>query len=289
MKHIQLLTLFWAGWIFSSGCAGSTAEKESNKSAMRIVSLSGSISEIIASVGATDKLVGVDVTSTYPEAVAQLPKTGHNRNINAEAVIALRPTHIFVFKEELKPELVQQFESAGITMVTFNAPTHVDGVRSLIKDVAAAVQQSHAAQALLDTLGTDLATLASVSNPPRVLFIYARGAGALSVAGRGTAVHEMLQFSGARNAAGDVEGFKPYTSESALKANPDVILLFESGLQSVGGKEGILNIPGIAQTNAGKAKRIYAMDGLLLSGFTPRTGKALQQLQSWWQQHNTQP
>ena len=49
--------------------------------APRIVSLSGTISEIICDLGRQNQLVGVDVTSTYPAALDKLPKVGHNRNI----------------------------------------------------------------------------------------------------------------------------------------------------------------------------------------------------------------
>jgi iron complex transport system substrate-binding protein len=289
MKWLKGVAGFYAGLMLMAGCTNDMAIRENDKPGVRIVSLNGAISEIIASSGATNKLVGADVTSTYPESVSKLPKTGHNRNINAEAIIALKPTHIYTFKESMKPAVAAQMESAGIELMYFEEPKNLDGVRKLIKEVSGALEQSETAELLLQTLETDLAALAPVSDSPKVLFIYARGAGALSVAGSGTAVDEMLRLSGARNAAADVDGFKPYTSEAALKANPDVLLLFDSGLESLGGNEGLLSVPGIAQTNAGKTKRVYAMDGLLLSGFTPRTGKALQLLQSWWLTKNVQP
>jgi len=53
-----------------------------------------------------------------------------------------------------------------------------------------------------------------------------------------------------------------------------VILLFNSGLKSLGGVKGLLQIPGVAETNAGKNKAVITMDGALLSGFGPRVGKA---------------
>jgi iron complex transport system substrate-binding protein len=272
-------------WIsIMTSCKNETAIQSSGTKEVKIVSLNGAISEIIASIGEADKLAGVDVASTYPDAIAKLPKTGHNRNINAEAVIALQPTHVYTLEESLQPEIATQLQAAGIIIVNFKEPKSVAGVRTLVEEVGKALQREDAANELIQTLDADLKKLLPVTDSPRVMFIYARGAGALSVAGSGTAVHEMLRLSGARNAAADVEGYKPYTSEAAVKANPDILLLFDSGLESLGGKEGLLSVPGIAQTNAGKNKSVYAMDGLLLSGFTPRCGKALQQLQTWFQE-----
>jgi len=65
--------------------------------------------------------------------------------------------------------------------------------------------------------------------------------------------------------------FNTLTSEALAKANPDLILVMTKGLQSVGGISGLINLPGVAQTNAGKAKRVLSVDDSLLLSFGPRT------------------
>ena len=62
--------------------------------------------------------------------------------------------------------------------------------------------------------------------------------------------------------------------KSVVAAQPDVYVLFESGLKSIGGVEGLLKVPDLAQTPAGRNKRVVAMDGLYLSGFGLRCGGA---------------
>ncbi|MNE77136.1 hypothetical protein D3C80_1734260 [compost metagenome] len=52
-----------------------------------------------------------------------------------------------------------------------------------------------------------------------------------------------------------------------------MILLFTSGLESLGGVDGLLKIQGVSQTNAGKNKKVIALDGALISGFGPRVGE----------------
>src|SRR5690606_35624661 len=76
----------------------------------------------------------------------------------------------------------------------------------------------------------------------------------------------------------DFEDFKPLTPEALIQSNPDYILLFEKGLESLGGIDGVLQIQGINQINAGKNKQIITMDGALLSGFGPRVGQAAKEL-----------
>jgi len=117
-----------------------------------------------------------------------------------------------------------------------------------------------------------------LTKKPKVLFIYARGAGNLMVAGSGTPLHSMIELAGAENAASALTDFKPLTPEALLTTNPDVILMFDKGLQSLGGVDGLLKIEGIATTNAGKNKKVVTMDGQYLSGFGPRVGDAVVEL-----------
>jgi iron complex transport system substrate-binding protein len=63
-----------------------------------------------------------------------------------------------------------------------------------------------------------------------------------------------------------------------VSGNPDVILLFTTGLESLGGIDGLLKVQGIAQTNAGRNRRVIEMDGQLMTGFSPRLGLAVQEL-----------
>src|SRR5690606_30122092 len=89
-----------------------TTEQATNE-AVRIVSLNGAISEVLVELGMESQIVGTDVTSTYPESVAKLPKVGHNRNISPEGVISLNPDLVLGVKSELKPELAQQLSAGG--------------------------------------------------------------------------------------------------------------------------------------------------------------------------------
>jgi iron complex transport system substrate-binding protein len=124
-----------------------------------------------------------------------------------------------------------------------------------------------------------MAALASTRSDKKVLFIYARGAGTLMVSGTGTPIASMIQLAGAKNAVTDFADFKPLTAEAMVAANPDIILLFDSGLKSIGGIDGLLKVPGIAQTNAGRNRSIVSMDGELLSGFGLRLPQAIRELQ----------
>jgi iron complex transport system substrate-binding protein len=257
------------------------AKAQTGKNSLKIVSLNGTLSEIIVSLGLQANLVGVDITSTYPASLNKLPKVGHNRNLSAEGILALQPNLIIGIAKDIKPELAQQFKSAGIKMMLFNQDFSFSGTQKLVLAVADSLKQSHKASAIINKIEKDMATAKPFIKPnikPKTLFIYARGTGTMMVAGNGTQVQKMVQLAGGQNATTGFKDFKPLTAESLVLANPDVILLFDTGLESLGGANGLQNVPGIAQTNAGKNKRIIVMDGQLLCGFGPRLGLAVAEL-----------
>ena len=242
---------------------------------LRIVSVNGTLSEIISGLGLESQLVGVDITSTYPASLSKIPKVGHNRSISAEGIIALNPDVIlYTDQSMLSPAVVKQLNSSGKKVVAFKHEYSKEGAVKLIREVGAYFNAKPQAEKMVKTLETDLAKITRPATPKKLLFIYARGTGTLMVSGTGTSLDKLFTLTGNKNAVQGFTEFKPLTAESLLAANPDVLVLFTSGLESVDGAEGLLKVPGIANTNAGRNKKIVSMDGQFLTGFGPRLGKA---------------
>ena len=99
-----------------------------------------------------------------------------------------------------------------------------------------------------------------------------------SVAGTSTAANAMIEAAGCRNAVTEYRGYKALTAEGAVAAAPGIILLTARGLESIGGIDKLLAFPGLAETPAGRARRVVTMDDLKLLGFGPRTGEAITEL-----------
>jgi iron complex transport system substrate-binding protein len=246
----------------------------------RIVSLNGAVTEVVAVLGHEGEIVGVDVTSTYPESVAKSAKgLGHvKQGMSIEAIMELKPTLILGTEKDITPDLKAKIEGSGIKSVIFKQDFTAEGAKKLIADVATALGHTGDIKPIQDKIDTDRQGLTKFEKAPKVLFIYARGANMLMVSGTGTPIENMIQLAGGANAVTDFADFKPLTPEALIKGNPDVILLFDSGAQSVNGTEGVLKIPGVDKTNAGKNKNIITMDGGLLTNFGPRTGEAAKAL-----------
>jgi len=244
----------------------------------RIVSLNGAISEMLCALSLEPQIVGVDITSNYPVSLKQKTQVGHNKNISAEGILALRPTLVLGIQNELKPELLEQLKAANIKVQLVKQDYNAAATRIMLQDIAAATNTVAKGKEVLADFDKQMAALKITPLKKKVLFIYARGTGSMTVSGTGTALNSMIGLAGAQNAVTDFSQFKPLSAESLVAANPDVILLFDSGLQSVGGADGLLGVQGVSSTNAGKNKRIISMDGQYLSGFGLRLPAAIAEL-----------
>lgn len=253
--------------------AAEETKTEKQVSNHRIVSISGGVTEIVAALGHEKEIVGTDVTSTYPETLeATAENLGHVRSMTIEPVMALNPTLILASDKDVNPDLLEKIKASKLQTELFKQEFTIEGTKNLINQVAKALGNTNQ-QALLDKIDADVKQIQPIANKPKVLFIYARG-NMMMVGGKNTPMASIIEIAGGQNAANDFEDFKPLTPEAVVQSNPDVLLFFTTGLQGSGGVEGALKMPGVPQTNAGKNKKVIALDGGLISSFGPRVGEA---------------
>ncbi|MGH2557947.1 MAG: heme/hemin ABC transporter substrate-binding protein [Thermomicrobiales bacterium] len=253
--------------------------------ASRIVPLNGDVAEIVWALGLGGNVVGVDVSATYPpEETAPLPRIGYQRDLSAEGILALDPTVIVGTEDAGPPEVIEQIRTAGVPVVILTSSPELDAIGGKIRDIAAALGVAAAGEALATKtqgeIDAAIALAGEADNAPRVLFLYVRGTATQMIGGAGTSADVMVAAAGGVNAAAEagIEGFKPITPEALVAAEPDVLLLLSAGLESVGGVDGLLQIPGVAETPAGQDRAVLDFDDLYLLGMGPRTGQALHDL-----------
>lgn len=250
----------------------------------RIITLSAALTETTAALGLGNNIVAVDVTSMYPAFVNKLPKVSNNRSVSAEGLIAFAPDVILAPEGSVSKEIQYQLKSAGIRFVNIKQEYSVNGALAFIRNTAAALEVVPKGELLAKQtevkIKQALSAIKTGKKVPKILFIYARGTGTMLVAGKKTSLDAIINLSGGRNAVTQFEDFKPYTTEALVKANPDIILMFEFGYNSLGGINSILKMPGVAQTTAGKDKKIVQLDADLLVNFSTRLDQAITALNS---------
>ncbi|MGK5038295.1 heme/hemin ABC transporter substrate-binding protein [Janthinobacterium sp. LB3P118] len=261
--------------------------------ARRIVSVGGALTEIVYALEAQGELVGVDTTSLYPAAAQQLPQVGYARTLSAEGVLSLAPTQLIATEEAGPQAVLRQVRDAGVPVAVLNANNKFEGLLERVKQVGQITRRADSAarlaQALQQQWDGALARVRQRSQSPvqsavRVLFILAHAPNQVMVGGRETGADAMLAYAGAVNVMGGqggqagFAGYKPLTPEAVIAARPDIVLVTDQGLKASGGVDGILKLPGLAQTPAGRKHRIVSQEAMLLLGFGPRMPQALAEL-----------
>lgn len=249
----------------------------------RVVTVGGAVTEIAFALGRGDRVVAVDTSSVFPPEVARLPQVGYQRTLSAESVLAHAPDLVIASAEAGPPAALDQLRTAGVRVALVPTASTIEDAAHRIEIVGDALGEQRAALELANQLRTDAGRArahccSAPGRAPRAVTVYARGAGTVMLAGAGTTAAAMLELAGARNAVTGASGFKPISAEALVEAAPEVIVVPARGLASLGGEPGLLAIPGVADTPAGRARRIVAMDDLLLLGFGPRLASAIDEL-----------
>lgn len=260
-----------------------TVTAESEEAEPRtIVTLGGTVTEVVYALGAGERVVAVDKTSVFP------PETEEKRTLDlfsktsAESVLSYDPDIVIATEEVEPPEALEKIEAAEVRVVKVEPTETIEGAFERIRTIGEALGLAEKAEELEETLEEDVIRAREVADmceePPKTLFVYARGKGTVFVSGTDTSAARMIEKAGAQHVPEDIEGFKPLTPESVVDVSPDAIVLTARGLQSLGGIEGLAKLPGLGESKALENGRVVAMDDLKLLGFGPRSGRALEEL-----------
>ncbi|WP_299748734.1 ABC transporter substrate-binding protein [Devosia sp.] len=248
----------------------------------RLVSIGGSLTEIIYALGEEKRLVARDQTATFPEAALALPDVGYMRALAPEGVLSVTPTALLVIEGSGPPEALDVLSHAGVDYQTVSEGFSHEGILAKVRAVGQALGVPDKSEALAAQLDTALkaveARTAAIPERKKVLFILSTQGGKIQASGTDTAANGIIELAGALNAVTDYSGYEALTEEAIIAANPDVILMMDRGGDHGGTDAELLAHPAIALTNAGKAHAIIRLDGAYLLGFGPRTASAVGEL-----------
>jgi iron complex transport system substrate-binding protein len=246
----------------------------------RVVTLGSSLTEIVYALKGENRLVAVDATSNYPSATKNLIQLPSARSVGIEGILATKPSLVLTLDTAL-PETITALRKFGIPTVVISAKENLENAENKIRFVASALSLESQGQILIRNYKKDLALAkakySSIRNRPKVMFLYSGSNGRITVSGRDTAADAIIKLAGGINPFQSYTGYAPLSQEATLLANPDAILMTNLGFSSVG-TEGILKLPGLTNTTAGRNKQFLGFDGNYLLGFGPRVGQAVLEL-----------
>ena len=238
----------------------------------RVVVLANGVAEIIQSLNAQAIIVGRDISSTE-DSLADIPIVTSGHQVLPEKVIALKPDLVLIDASTGPKAAIDTIKAAGISVVETPESWSLKDLPIKVRAVGQAIGAQDQAEELVKQLNQSL-NASAVKNSPRVAFLYLRGTSSVYlIGGAGSGADSLLTAIGAIDVGAQTldRPFNTLTAESLAALNPDVILVMSKGLESVGGIEGLLKLPGVAQTAAGKNSAVIDVDDSLLLSFGPRT------------------
>lgn len=278
-----------------SGCAANTTgssytisqndvrsislDTQSSFSASRVIVLANGVAEIIQSLNGQSIIVGRDISSTE-DSLADIPIVTSGHQVLPEKVISLNPDLVLIDASTGPKAAIATIKAAGIRVVETPESWSLGDLPKKVRAVGAAIGAPDRAELLVEQIERAVKT-SMVEGSPRVAFLYLRGTSSVYlIGGSGSGADSLLQAIGAVDVGAQSldRPFNTLTAESLATLNPDVILVMSKGLESVGGVQGLLKLPGVAQTKAGKNAAVIDVDDSLLLSFGPRTPSLIEAL-----------
>ena len=250
----------------------------------RIVALANGAAELIAAMGYEENLVGRDIASTTTE-LTDVPIVTSGHQVIPETIIALQPTLVIIDDATGPSSAITRLEKAGIRIISISQSWNLAELVSKIEQIGNALGAPQSAvrlkSALTESITGNLVEASAADKELKIAFLYLRGTSSIYlVGGKGSGADYLIEATGAIDVGAQKlsKPFTPLTAETMAQLNPEVILVMIGGLESVGGVSGLVELPGIAQTPAGKNRQIVAVDDSLLLSFGPRTPSLISEL-----------
>ncbi len=245
------------------------------KNPRKIVTLTPSATEIVAALGAADRLIGVDEYSTFPPEVKQLPKVGSFLMPSFETIVRLAPD--LVIGDDIHADAATALRGAGIDVVL--APMHsIPDLRRAFVTVGARIGRADAARVAVAALADGIAAARARRRGAgvRVLIVIDREAGGLGnmvAAANGSWMDELVAITGAQNVlAGAGVRYPKVSPEELLRTRPEVILDVSFAADTATALVEWRALPDVPAVASG---RVHVLKDAYLRGPSPRVAEAI--------------
>ena len=289
-------------WVLIGALAGCTPQKSLSNTALlisskdiseisikprdlptkkRVVALANASAEIIYAMGLKNIVVGRDIASTMP-ASKSIPIVTSGHQVIPEKIISLNPDVILADASTGPQSALTALKASSLDVATIPEAWTLTDIAKKVTAVSQAIGAPKSGDALNAAMAKAISSAKTGLDPaPKIAFLYLRGTSSIFLmGGPGSGADSLIAAIGGVDVGAKTlpHPFNSLTSEALARANPDVILVMTKGMESVGGFDGLLALPGVAQTSAGVNKRVIAVDDSLLLSFGPRTPGLITQL-----------
>lgn len=245
-----------------------------------LVSLGGSVTEIIYALGEGEQLIATDYSSLYPAEATKLTQVGYYRSIGVEGVASTMPTMVIASENAGPKEALQRLDALGIPVHTVSDKGTLDSLYERIQQVASVLQVPQEGERIQQAVKQQVEEALKLPAKSRRAAMVINRTGTLQAAGHSTSADELMRISGFSNIFADQQSYKPISKESFVSLQPDVIITTTGSVEASGGLAKFLSDAGITNTPAELNNKVVVLDDLLALGMGPRVAEAIKQLRS---------
>lgn len=251
----------------------------------RIITIAPSATEMIVTLGAGERLVGVSDFCRVPDSMALVPRVGGLVDPNLELILRLKPD-LVIIRGQIR-EVEALCAANGIRLYRDPTESYEDvfqTIHELGNILGREAEAAKLAGATRDRI--DRVARAVAGRPrPRVLFTTDRPADSLSrvtTCGRGTFVDEIIRKAGGESIFGTMDVAYPEVSlEAIVNARPEVIIEVMPGVKEDGGtlsKRLAAQWKGLGPLPAAENGRIHVFTDAELVVPSPRIADSIERL-----------
>jgi iron complex transport system substrate-binding protein len=192
----------------------------------RVISLAPSLTEMIFSLQAEQKLVGVTRYSNYPAAATELYRVGSYVQLDLERIVAIKPDLCIAIKDGNPLRTVEAIKALGIPVFAID-PRNIEQILEAFLLLGDILGVSARAEELVADMEHRIvmvkAKIASSHDVPRVFFQIADVP--IVSAGKDSYIDRLITLAGGSNLAGNLTEYPRFSWENIMLLQPDVVLI----------------------------------------------------------------
>ena len=249
---------------------------------MRIVSICPSNTEIVAYLGKTELLVGVDNYSDYPQEVLSLPKLGPDLSIDIDKVEKLKPDLVLAsLSVPGMDKNIEGLKDRGLPYIILN-PNSLEEIAEDIRSVGGAIGESELGEEKAKEFSAEIEKykVSAKNGKHKPALYWEWWPKPIFTPGRTNWLTEISELAGGYNVFYDLEQASVQTDwEEVRKRNPDHICMVWVGVKEEKmDPDHVRKRPGWSDLEAVREGRIHILEESLYCRPSPRLLEGLHRL-----------
>ncbi|MGB3210074.1 MAG: cobalamin-binding protein [Desulforhopalus sp.] len=192
----------------------------------RVLALAPSLTEMVFSLQAEEKLVGATRYSNFPPAAKKLPRVGSYVQLDLERIVAIKPDLCLAIKDGNPRRTADAIKALGIPVFAID-PRSIEQIMEAFLLLGDILGASERAEELVSDMEhrLDVVKKRVASSPARPLVFFQIADIPLVSAGKNSYIDKLITLAGGSNLAGNMTEYPRFSWENIMLLQPEVVVI----------------------------------------------------------------